>query len=60
MTRASILGTYLADLIQKRDSEELSYIKKAYHPSFLPPEPLRTVGATAFLAYKDLCAGAEL
>ncbi len=60
VTRAAILGTYLADLIQHRDSSELDYIKRAYHPSYLPPEPLRTLGATAFLKYKDLYAGSEL
>ena len=60
VTRAAILGTYLADLIQNRDSEELDYIKSAYHPSYLPPEPFRSIGASAFLKYKDLYAGVEL
>lgn len=60
VTRAAILGTYLADLIQGRNSAELNYILRAYHPSYLPPEPIRTLGATAFLKYKDLYAGSEL
>ena len=57
--RASILGNYLVDLIYKVESAELAYIKQNYHPAYLPPEPFRTVGASAFLKYKDYQAGIE-
>ncbi len=60
VTRASILGNYLADLIQGVDSEELQYIKKKYHPGYLPPEIIRTPGAQAALWWKNVKAGTEL
>lgn len=60
VTRASILGNYLADLIQGVDSPELRYIKEKYHPSYLPPEILRTLGAEAALYWKSVKAGSEL
>ncbi len=60
VTRASILGNYLADLIQGVESEELSYIKKKYHPGYLPPELIRTPGAQAALWWKNIKAGSEL
>ncbi len=60
VTRASILGNYLADLIQGVDSPELNYIKEKYHPSYLPPEILRTPGAEAALWWKNVKAGSEL
>ncbi|MBQ9275810.1 MAG: FAD-binding oxidoreductase [Succinivibrio sp.] len=60
VTNAAILGNFLADLIAGEDSEELRYIKDNYHPSYLPPEPLRTVGARGALWLKDLTAGSEV
>ncbi len=57
--RASILGNFLADLIFEERSDELDYIKRTYHPAYLPPEPLRSAGAYAFLKYKDYQAGIE-
>lgn len=60
VTRASILGNYLADLIQGVDSPELEYIKEKYHPNYLPPEILRTPGAEAALWWKNVKAGSEL
>lgn len=60
VSRASILGTYLADLIQGVDSPELDYIIKHYHPNYLPPEILRTPGAHAALWWKNVKAGTEL
>ncbi|MCR5536930.1 MAG: FAD-binding oxidoreductase [Succinivibrio sp.] len=60
VARAFILGTYLADLILGRESKELSYLKAHYIPSYLPPEPLRTLGARTALYFKDRKAGSEL
>ena len=60
VTRASILGNYLADLIQGVESEELNYIKEKYHPGYLPPEIIRTPGAEAALWWKNVKAGSEL
>lgn len=60
VVRASILGTYLADLIQGVGSSELDYILKRYHPGYLPPEVFRTVGANAFIWWKNSKAGSEM
>lgn len=60
VTRAAILGHYLADLIFKVDTKELDYIKQYYHPSYLPPEPFRTIGADIAIAYKNFKAGIEV
>lgn len=60
VVRASILGTYLADLIQGKSSEELNYIIKTYHPDYLPPEILRAPGARSVLLWKNLKAGSEM
>lgn len=60
VTRASILGNYLADLITDVDSEELDYIKKNYKPNYLPPDPFRTIGAVSGIVYNNFIAGEEL
>ncbi len=60
VTRASILGNYLADLICNVASAELNYIKEKYHPGYLPPEFLRTPGAKAALWWKNVKAGSEM
>lgn len=60
VTRASILGNYLADLICNVESAELNYIKEKYHPGYLPPEFLRTPGAKAALWWKNVKAGSEM
>lgn len=60
VTRASILGIYLADLVTGVDSEELNYIKNNYRPSYLPPDPLRTIGAVGGIILNNIVAGEEL
>lgn len=60
VTRAAILGRYLADLIQDKKSDELDRIIRTYKPSYLPPEPVRTIGAGIALKIKDYQAGVEL
>lgn len=60
VTRASMVGTFLADWVCDRDSEELRYMKDTCKPNWLPPEPFRTVGATARLIWEDLHARSEI
>ena len=60
VTRAATVGTFLADWACGVDSEELRYVKRTFHPNWLPPEPFRTVGATARLIYEDLHARTEI
>lgn len=60
VTRAATVGTFLADWATGVDSEELRYVKKTFRPNWLPPEPFRTVGATARLIYEDMHARSEI
>ena len=60
VTRSSMLGLYLADMICGMDSEELRYMVKTNVPNWCPPEPFRTVGATARLMWEELRAGGEI
>lgn len=60
ITRSSMLGFYLADMVCGIDSEELRYMVKTNVPSWCPPEPLLSVGATARLAYDEFQAGGEI
>lgn len=60
VTRAATVGTFLADWATGLDSEEFRYVKKTFRPNWLPPEPFRTVGATARLIYEDMHARSEI
>ncbi|WP_447785141.1 NAD(P)/FAD-dependent oxidoreductase [Pseudomonas germanica] len=60
ITRSSMLGLYLADLVCDVDSEELRYLASHTSPSWCPPEPFLTVGATAKLMYEESTAGGEI
>jgi len=60
ITRSSMLGLYLADLVCGVDSGELRYLQKTNKPSWCPPEPFLTTGATAKLMYEEMTAGEEI
>lgn len=60
ITRSSMLGLYLADLVCNRDSEELRYLANTNSPGWCPPEPFLTIGATAKLMYEESHAGGEI
>lgn len=60
ITRSSILGHYLADMACDVDSEELRYLSRTNKPSWCPPEPFLTLGATARLTFEESHAGGEI
>lgn len=60
LTRSSMLGLYLADWACETDSEELRYLKKTSHPSWCPPDPFKSLGATARLAFEEFMAGEDI
>lgn len=60
ITRSSMLGFYLADLVCGIDSEELRYLSSNNTPGWCPPEPFLTLGATAKLMYEESTAGGEI
>uniref|UniRef100_UPI00402AB596 hypothetical protein n=1 Tax=Succinivibrio sp. TaxID=2053619 RepID=UPI00402AB596 len=49
-------GTFLADWVCGRDSEEVRYMQQCDAPCYCPPEPLRTLGATARRVWEDMLA----
>lgn len=60
LTRSSMLGMYLADLVCDVDSEELRYLQKTSRPMWCPPEPFPTIGATVRLAFEEFRAGEDI
>lgn len=60
ITRSSMLGLYLADMVCGIDSEELRYMAATNVPNWCPPEPLLSIGAGARLAYDEFKAGGEI
>ncbi|MGX5849207.1 NAD(P)/FAD-dependent oxidoreductase [Mesorhizobium sp. PL10] len=60
LTRSSMLGLYLADMVCGIDSEELRYLAKTNAPSWCPPEPFLTMGANLRLAWDEFQAGGEI
>lgn len=60
ITRSSMLGLYLADMVTDLDSEELRYLLKTNHPSWCPPEPFCSIGANLRLRVEELQAGGEV
>ncbi len=60
LTRSSMLGYFLADMVCGVDSEELRYMSKTNTPGWCPPDPFRSFGATIRLAYDEYRAGGEI
>jgi glycine/D-amino acid oxidase-like deaminating enzyme len=60
ITRSSMLGLYLADMVCGIDSDELRYMSETNTPSWCPPDPFRTLGATVRLAFDEYRAGGEI
>lgn len=54
------LGFYIAELIAKKNSDNLDFVLKHNHASFMPPEPLRSIGAKARLWYEQKNAGKDI
>jgi len=60
LTCSSMLGHYLADYACGRDSEELRYLRENNAPRRCPPEPFKTIAATARMKYEEFCARGEI
>ncbi|MBF0530480.1 MAG: FAD-binding oxidoreductase [Deltaproteobacteria bacterium] len=54
------MGTYLAEWANGIESDVLEYLKNDKKPSWLPPEPFKTVGAEIRLVYETLTAAGEI
>lgn len=54
------MGYYLAEWANGMQSEELEYMQHDKKPSWLPPEPICTIGATVRLAWENANAQGEV
>lgn len=60
VAKGTYLGYYLAEWIVGRDSDELDFIRRHNQPSWVPPDPLRSVGARIRLRYEAGKAAGEI
>ncbi|WP_116474166.1 NAD(P)/FAD-dependent oxidoreductase [Zobellella maritima] len=60
VAKGTYLGYYLAEWIAGRDSDQLDFIRRNNQPSWVPPEPLRSVGARIRLHYESGKAAGEI
>jgi hypothetical protein len=60
LTRSSMLGVYMAEWACHVDSPELRYLQQTSRPCWCPPEPFKTIGATARLAFEEFMAKGEV
>lgn len=60
MAKGVYLGYYLADLIAGKNSANLDFILKHNRASFMPPEPLRSIGARLRLWYEQKNAAGDI
>ncbi|OXY83448.1 NAD(P)/FAD-dependent oxidoreductase [Oceanimonas doudoroffii] len=60
VAKGTYLGYYLAEWIAGHHSSELDFIRQSNRPSWVPPDPLRAVGARIRLRYESGKAGGEI
>ena len=60
VAKGTYLGHYMAEYICGKDSPELDFILKHATPSWMPPDPLRSVGAHMRLSYEERMAKGEV
>lgn len=60
VAKGTYLGYYMADYISGVDTPELRFILNNSNPSWVPPDPLRTIGARMRLKYESRNAGGDI
>ncbi|WP_246058926.1 NAD(P)/FAD-dependent oxidoreductase [Campylobacter troglodytis] len=60
MAKGVYLARYLVDLIAKESSSTLDFILKTAKPSYIPPDPLRSIGANLRLWWEQKRAAGDL
>ncbi|TCW85830.1 FAD-dependent oxidoreductase [Burkholderia sp. SRS-46] len=60
VVKGTYLGYYMADHIDQRDSENLAFIRQHANPAWVPPDPLRAVGARMRLTRESAAAGGDV
>lgn len=60
VAKGTYLGHYMAEYICGKDSPELDFILNHSAPSWVPPDPLRSVGAHIRLSFEERMAKGEV
>ncbi|OEY65529.1 NAD(P)/FAD-dependent oxidoreductase [Marinobacter sp. X15-166B] len=60
LAKGTYLGYYLAEWMAGRDSDDLDFIRRHNQPRWVPPEPLRSLGARLRLCYEAGKAAGEV
>ncbi|MGB5854481.1 MAG: FAD-binding oxidoreductase [Oceanisphaera sp.] len=60
VAKGTYLGNYMAELICGKKSSELEFILKHSSPNWVPPDPLRNVGARIRLSFEEHMARGEV
>ena len=60
VAKGTYLGYFMADYISNVASDELNFILKNSQPSYVPPDPFRTLGARMRLKYEAKNAGGDI
>ncbi|SAL04380.1 FAD dependent oxidoreductase [Caballeronia calidae] len=60
VVKGTYLGYYMADHIKNLQSDNLTFIQRHSSPSWVPPDPLRTVGARMRLTRESAAAGGDI
>jgi glycine/D-amino acid oxidase-like deaminating enzyme len=60
VAKGTYLGYFMADYISNVKSDELDFILKNSSPSYVPPDPFRTIGARMRLKYESRSAGGDI
>ena len=60
VAKGTYLGSYMAEYICGNQSSELDFILKSSNPSWVPPDPLRSVGARIRLSFEERLAKGEV
>lgn len=60
VAKGTYLGCYMAEFIAGRHSQELDFILSNANPSWVPPDPVKTVGARVRLSFEARLARGEV
>lgn len=60
VAKGTYLGNYLAEFICGKESAELDFILNHSAPSWIPPDPLRSMGARVRLSFEEHAAKGEV
>jgi glycine/D-amino acid oxidase-like deaminating enzyme len=60
VAKGTYLGYYMAEYVTRKTSPTLDFIINSAHPSWVPPDPLKTMGARIRLSFEQRIAKGEV